>query len=122
MKPKQSAPPNPSAKRKITEEELRQKDLAEALERNILARSSAEKQKADEAAARKQKELESARLAAEKAEMKRKLAEAEKNEEKVAAEAKLLAEHEAKWKASLEGLRTKKAEKAARASQKKPVV
>src|SRR3954465_4843566 len=61
-------------------------------------------------------------MAAEKAETKRKLAEAAKNEEKVAAKAKQLAEHEAKRKASLESLRTKKAEKAARAGQKKPVV
>src|ERR1041385_6078013 len=96
VKPKQSAPPNPLAKRNLTEEELKQKDLAEALERNILARNSAEKKKEDEDAARKQKELDSARLAAEKAETKRKLSEAEKNEEKAAAEAKQLAEHEAK--------------------------
>src|SRR3954465_116428 len=61
-------------------------------------------------------------MAAEKAETKRKLAEAAKNEEKAAAEAKQLAEHEAKRKATLDSLRTKKAEKAARASQKKPGV
>ena len=121
-KPKQSAPPNASGKRKLTEAELKQKDLEEALNRNILARESAENQKADEAAARKQRELDSARFAAEKAETKRKLDEAEKNEENAAAEAKLLAEHEAKCKASLESLRTKKAEKAARAVQKKSVV
>ena len=54
-------------------------------------------------------------MAAEKAETKRKLAEAEKNEEKAAAEAKQLAETEAKRKATLDGLKTKKAEKAARA-------
>src|ERR1041385_5855734 len=122
VKPKKSASSNPSAKRKLTEEELRQKDLAEALERNILVRSSVEKKKADEEAARKQKELDSARLAAEKAETKRKLAEAAKNEEQAAAEAKQLADSEAKRKATLDSLSTKKAEKAARASQKKSVV
>src|SRR4051812_1569098 len=129
-KPKQSAPPNPSSKRKLSEEVLRQKDLEEALERNILAHSAAEKKRAEEEAARRKKELDSARLAAAQDETKRKLAEAKQNEEKAAAEAKKLAEVEAKHlaeqearrKATLDILRTKKAEKAARASQKKPVV
>src|SRR3954469_4652423 len=47
-KPKKSAPSNPSTKRKLTEEELRQKDLEEELERSILACNSVDKKKADE--------------------------------------------------------------------------
>lgn len=104
-KPKQSASMSLSAKRKRDEELLRQKDLEEALERNILAHAAAEKKKAEAEAAKRQKDLDAAKLANEQAEAKRKLAEAKANEEKAAAEAKKLAEVDAKQNAEQEARR-----------------
>lgn len=71
-KPAPTAAPKLSSKRKLMEEELKQKDLEEALERSVLAHASTVKQREEQEAAKKKQELDAANLAAEQADMKRK--------------------------------------------------
>ena len=111
--------------KKMSEAELRKRDRAEAERLHSAAQDQAKadkeaqaKEKADREASLLEKQRKDLDEANQKAEAKCKLAEVKKQEAKAAAEAKQLSEAEAKRKATLNTLRTKQAEKAARAAQK----
>src|ERR1041385_4662387 len=108
---------------------MRKRDRAEAECLHAEAKSQAKadkeaqaKEKADRDAAELEKQRKELAESNQKAEAKRKLDEAKAQEAKAAAEAKQLSEAEAKRQAQLDVLRTKKAEKIARAAQKEAAV